>query len=353
MKKMVFILIFLTALFFPMKTYAADDFLQEIDDLTSQYNTGGINLLESDSEDIFDYIKEKIKSTASEPLKLAIKLISVIVLYSVAAVFNADNVKNNLVYENVCTLLIFINLLTPLNEISVMIAENLYSVKNFMVSFLPVFAGISLASGEIFSSTIFTGFLLSAMVFASDFCISIILPSVKMYFALIISNALSPFIKLQSVSDFYIKTVKSVMKVFVSVICFLLTMQTTVSRGKDTLAVKAGKLFAGSAIPVIGSSLQDAVSSVYAGMESIKGFAGAAGLATIAGIFLPSLIILAIYWCITNLLYIFSDVFGARQIGLCIKGYIEITGLMISVVVLYMVMLIFSVTIFIAITNGV
>ena len=159
-------------------------------------------------------------------------------------------------------------------------------------------------------------------------------------------------IKLKSLSDFYIKLVNMAMRISVSVICFVLTVQSAITRGKDTLAVKAGKILAGSAIPVIGSTLQEAVSSVYAGMETIKGFAGASGLIVIAAIFIPTLISLAVYWLCTNVIYIFCELSVTKSISSCVHGFIDIINLMVSIVVLYMVMLIFSLTIMIAVTNG-
>ena len=352
MKKIVTVIIAVLLFTAPLKVSAADEFTDKINDLTQQY-VDNIDISQVTISDISDYLINTVKENISAPLKLGLKMLAVIFLYSIVQVLYENKYGANTVYQSRCTVIVFMNLLTPLKNIIEMVSENLYSVKNFMVSFLPVYAGISMASGEVFSSQVYTGFLLSAMVFISNLCVNIIIPSVKLYFALIISNALSPYIRLGALSEFYTKTVKSIMKISVSVICFMLTIQTTITGGKDTLAVKAGKFLSDSAIPVIGTALQEAVSSVYSGMEAIKGFAGAAGLVTIAAIFVPSLIILAVYYCITNLLYIRADIFDTSSIKQCIKGYNEIIQLTVSVVVLYMVMLIFSITIMIAVTNGV
>ena len=143
------------------------------------------------------------------------------------------------------------------------------------------------------------------------------------------------------------------MKTIVSVICFILTVQTTISQGKDTLAVKAASFVSGAAIPVIGSALQDAMTSIYSSMEAIKGFAGAVGIIGIGSIFLPSIVSLTVYWLFTNLLYIISDVFESKSISVCLKGFITVTELVLSNVILYGIMLLFSLTIMISITNGV
>ncbi len=352
MKKILTVVMAALMFAIPVKANAAEEFTEKINDLTQQYIEDA-DITRITISDVFNYLSDTVKENIRAPLKLGLKMLAVIFLYSIVQVLYENKYGANTVYQSRCTVIVFINLLMPLKDIIEMVSENLYSVKNFMISFLPVYAGISMASGEIFSSQIYTGFFLSALVFISNLCLNIIIPSIKLYFALIISNALSTYIRLGTVSEFYSKTVKNIMKISVSVICFILTVQTTITGGKDTLAVKVGKLLSGSTVPVIGTALQEAVGSVYSSMETIKGFAGAAGLVTVAAIFAPSLIILAVYYCITNVLYIRSDIFDATSIKLCLKGYNDIIRLIISVIVLYMVMLIFALTIMISITNGV
>ena len=49
-----------------------------------------------------------------------------------------------------------------------MISDNLIDVKNFMVALLPVFSGISAASGEFMTSALYTGIFLTGMAFVAD-----------------------------------------------------------------------------------------------------------------------------------------------------------------------------------------
>ena len=351
MKRICTLLIILI-LIFPVKTYAADGYTEKINEITEQF-TNNTDILNISVSDVFDYLKNTVADNISAPLRISVKMLVVILVYSTVRALYENRYGAYAVYDKRCTAIVFINLLTPLKNITDMISENLFSVKNFMISFLPVYAGISMASGEVFSSQIYTGFFLSAIIFISTVCINVIIPSVKFYFSIIISDTLSSYIRLGKLRDFYIKTIKLIMSVSVSVICFILTLQTAITGSKDTLAVKAGKIFSSAAIPVIGSALQEAVNSVYSGMETIKGFAGASGLLAVMSIFAPSLIILAIYYFFTNILYILADIFDAQSISKCLKGYIDVIQLISSVVVLYVIMLIFAITIMISITNGV
>ena len=278
MKKQLIFLIMLFVLWIPVKTYAADYVVGDINYYVQQYESED-NIIENITvSDITEYVLNIVHEKLNQPLKTASKLIAIIFLYGIVRVFYNSASDGNIVYETVCTIIVFLNLFVPIKEIIGHISENLYSIKNFMVSFMPVYAGISMASGEVFSSTVCTGFMLSAMVFISDMCLNYIIPSFSLYFAVIISNALSPYIKLESISDFYSKIVRGIMKTAVSVLCFVLTIQSTITQSKDNIALKAGKALTGNLIPVIGSTLQDAVSSVYASMEAIKNFTGFTGV---------------------------------------------------------------------------
>jgi len=352
MKKYFFAVIIRIIILFPYKVYAAD-YNRQIDSLLDEYNIPQEYTSNLTIENIYNFFIEKALDSLYEPIRLGVKLCTVIMLCATVKVLQNDTKDTNDITDTVSCLMTFTILLGPVTELLNIISENLFTIKNFMTSFLPVYAGISMASGELVTSGIYSGFFLTAIIFITNFTVKIIIPAIQFYFAMIISNALSPYIKLQSLCDFYIKVVKWIMRSIVSVICFILTIQTTISQGKDTMVLKAGKALAGSAIPVIGSVLQDAVGSVYAGMEAIKGYAGAAGIIGAVSIFMPSVITLSIYWFVINIVNILCEIFGLKSVSLCVKGYINVIEITQSILFLFMVLFIFSLAIMVSLTNGV
>ena len=350
MKKILCILVPLFIFNLPFTVYAKTEYENQLNDLTDEYGIDYENIKDITVEKFICQIKSDILEEIHKPFDMFLKMSGIIILCAVLKTINNDS---NNILDTLCTLIVFISILTPLETLITSIGENIFAIKNFMISFLPILSGISMASGEFVTSTIYNGLFFTSLIFIADFCIKTILPSINLFFAMIVSNALSPFIRLKSLSEFYLKVVRWSMRAAVSLICFALTFQTTISQGKDTLAIKTGKLFAGSAIPIIGSSLQEAEGSVFAGMEVIKGFAGATGMIVILYIFLPSIISLVVYWVYTNCLFIICDMFDVKSISECVKGFVNIIELLISIVLLFMVMLIFSLTMMIAFTNGV
>lgn len=341
-------------IFYPLKVRAEEGYQDQIDKIATEQNIDTENILSLGLKEILEYVSGILKDKVQQPLKLLYRISAVIILCSMVKLFEG-NVNNGIseVINSLCVLTVFITLLTPFKELMNMVGQTLIDVKNFMVTFLPLFAGISASSGEFLTSTIYTGFFLVSLVTISNFCVTSILPTMNLYLAMTVTNSVSPGIRLKSLCDFYLKSVKWLMRALVSVICFILTVQTTITQGQDNLAVKAGKVVVSSAIPVIGSALQDAIGSVYASMEAVKGFAGAVGILTIMSIFLPSIISLAVYWLCTNGMYIISDVLDNGVISNILQGFIGIIELMLSMVFLFLIMLLFSLTIMIKLTQGV
>ena len=339
-------------LFLYTPAYAVTDYTEQIDDIQHEYGVDTEEIMDADIQAIVDYLYENLKSTYKKPLESSLKIVVVIFICALSKSINNENSLTNIT-DNVSVLTVFLLLVSPIREIIAYLSDNLITVKSFMTSFIPVFSGIIMASGEFFTSTIYAGLFLTAIIAVSNLCVDVIIPSIRIYMAVFISDALSPYIRLKSLGEFYLKTIKNIMKISVAVICFILTIQTTISSGKDTLTVKAGKIITGTAIPVIGSSLQEAVSSVYAGMETIKSYAGMVGVTAVVMIFLPSIIYLVLYWIYTYMLFILGDIMDTQPLCKCIKGFVDIIELMLSVTVLYMVMFIFSITIMLTVTNGV
>ena len=154
MKKILIIMMGLYILI-PLKAYAVGDYSQQLDEITEEYNLD-LSLYEKFSlENVADYITDNIKNKIERPFELAIKLIAIVFLYSVAKSVYSDDMADS-VYDNICVLIMFTNLLSPLRETIGIISNNLFQIKNFMVAFLPVYSGISFASGEFLTSILYT-----------------------------------------------------------------------------------------------------------------------------------------------------------------------------------------------------
>jgi len=111
--------------------------------------------------------------------------------------------------------------------------------------------------------------------------------------------------------------------------------------------LKAGKLFVTSAVPIIGSSLENAVGSIYASMAVLKGFCGLAGIAVIISIFLPHILTLTVSWIGYHIVIALSEMLENKTASNVLNCFREVVEILLSMCVLFSVLLIFSLTIMI------
>ena len=225
-------------------------------------------------------------------------------------------------------------------------------MKNFITAFIPIFAGVAFASGEMVTSTVYTGFFLMSVIAVANFCTGIIVPSVNLFLVLGITSSLTSIVNLKPVCELYCKVVKCAMVAAVSLICFVLTLQTAITQSQDSLALKTGKLLIGSAVPIIGSALQSAVGSIYAGMGILKGFCGVAGILVVVNIFLPYIIQLAVNWLGYYVMAVISEMLENKIAKVILSVFKDVVEILISMSFLFMVLLIFSLSIMIKIGGG-
>lgn len=329
-------------------------FEDKLDEISQQSELELDEIKNSPFNSIIETIKESILKGLSKPLTVFYKIAAILLLSAVINFFTAQESKNiTQLVNTVCVLVIFYNLFASFNILLGDVSESLYNIKNFLITFLPVFASISAASGEILTSTVYTGFFLFSIVIISDFCVKYILPSISLFLAIGITSSMSSAINLKSLCEFYSKAVKVVMTAAVSILCFALTIQTAITQGQDTLAIKTGKLFVTSAVPIIGSTLQSAVGSVYASMKVLKGFSGLVGIAGILQIFLPAIITLSINWCGFYAVIILSDILENETAVNVLSRFKDTIEILLSMTVLFLVLLVFSLSVMIKLTQGV
>ncbi len=350
MKRLIILIIVIMFFTFPIKTYATSDiYTQEINEITKEYS----NELDLSFDGIINFINRELDEKIKEPLELLFKTMVVILISSVLKFFQTKDFEDiGQTIDKITVISVFLILMPSLAKVIKIITENLFDINSFMTTFIPIFAGISAASGEFLTSTLYTGIFLTGLLFVSNLCVNIIIPSFNVFLAVNLTSSAVDEIRLDSFLEFYLKLIKWVLKAIVSFICFSLTLQTTITQSQDNLALKIGEGVTG-VIPVIGGALQDAVGSVYSSMEVVKGFAGLAGISAVAVIFLPSLVLVLIYWIVFNILIIIADVLNTNVVVKLLSGYKNLIELIISLIILFLVLLIFSTTIMISLTGGV
>ena len=355
MKKCLLIIIIIISVCMPVYAHENENkYYDKAESFITEYGIDFEKLKDYPFETLWGTAKETAFKGVSKPLNVFYKITAVLILTSFINLFASDNSKHIVYVINAVTIMVLMaNIFESFVLTTREITDGFTDIKNFMTTFIPIFAGMSFASGEMITSTVYTGFFMISVVAVANFCINFIVPSLNLFLAVGITASLSPLINLKPLCELYSKAVKFAMTAAVSVLCFMLTIQTSITQSQDNLALKTGKMIVGYAVPIIGSALQSAVGSVYASMGVLKSFFGIAGVIVIINLFLPTIINLSVNWLGYYIMAMLGDMLENKAASELLSVFKETCEILISMSVLFTVLLIFSMTVMIRSAQGV
>ena len=264
-----------------------------IDDYKNAYNASFSNLA--------DYFSSNIKEIASAALKCFFMLFMVTLLIASVKTLASENESLDafeLLSVGVASL-ISINCLYP--AINSMISVLALS-GNFMKAYIPIFAGIIAASGKPSSALSYNTLTLAGAEIMSAVSNSYALYIIGAFISLSIAFSFNNNINIDRFNRAFSKTVSIAFGFFSGVFASALTLKGTISAAVDSTSVKSVRYLISTMIPVVGSSISEAYSSILGSIGLIKGSAAVIGIFSILIINIPALAEGALYYLVMNIL---------------------------------------------------
>ena len=138
-----------------------------------------------------------------------------------------------------------------------------------------------------------------------------------------------------------------------SLLCFLLSSQSTLCAAADSTGARTAKLFSGMAIPIVGSGVGETLRIVAGSVQYLKSIVGIGGIVFVLLLLLPVLLSLIV----TRLVFLLgsgvAEMLGCEVEGKLISELGGIWGTMIAVVAMCSVMFILALSIFVRIAVAV
>lgn len=299
---------------------------------------------------IFHYIQENLQ----KPFLLFGSIAGVLLLSSLLTSLSSSGREagNAKYYHLVSILAVLIVIMQPVVDCINHAVKAIYDCSNFVLSFIPVFTGVVAAAGKPLSSLAYQSFLFGTIQVISQIASSTLLPLLGVYLAFCVVSSLNTTIDLQGFAAGIKKLVTWGIVFLLTVFVALLTVQGFVSGSADTVANKTAKFLIGSTIPVVGSALSDAYTSVRGCLGLMRDTVGTFGIVVSLCTFLPVLIETGAMVLVLNLGEIVGRVLGAEKICGMLKAVSSVLTLMIGLILCYAVMLIVSTAIIMMISLG-
>lgn len=313
---------------------------QELSDLLQEQQSSVDLVQQSDASSFVNAAFKLLKKTAGEPLQILGKTLAILVLASLVRAFAPQgelSVASQV--DTAVTVTVFFLVCTPLLSLLNDLEEAICQSRNFLIAYVPSFAALMAAGGQPATGLVFSGFFLSGAVLFAQFICSVFLPLMRIFLALNITAGISDEIDLSGVCELLLKLSRKCLTGLAGAFSAILCLQRISAGAADTLAQKAGKLVVGSAIPVIGHAVSDAMGTVYASLGVIKGTVGVAGICALAAIFLPVLFHCILYYLVLWLAAAAAHLTGSKHCSATFTGFANCVELYAAILSFFMVII--------------
>lgn len=282
---------------------------------------------------LWERLTGMVRAQLTQPLRMLGSLAAVLLLAALARAAAPERAGAQLgaLVDMAVILSSFLFACRPLLVLLDDIGQALLDCRTFLMTFVPVFAALTASCGMPASAALYTGFFLTGALAASALIGGVLVPLLKIYIALDIAGGLSGAVDLSGLCRVLSRFLRWALGLIATMFGAVLSLQSILARGADSVALRTGKFLVGSGVPVIGGAVADAIGTVYAGLQVVRGTAGVGAIVTVAALLLPLFVRCMVYdltLCLAAALAAATGSSGAQKVFLglceCIELYILI-----------------------------
>ena len=299
-------------------------------------------LLSLSPKRVVDAILELITGKMSEKLKAVGFVCALLVLSAVLDGFAQPGSTMHSVFSVFTTLLIVVSLLLPVSESLVQAFSAMELSSNFLLAYIPAFAGVISMSGKPLSSAAYSSVMIGLSNLLAQCNVKVFLPVVQVFFSLNIASSVQPKYAFNSLVAFFKKAVTVLLGFSATIFTGLLAIKGSLASAGDSVAVRGVKMLVGSAVPVVGSALSDAYTSVLGSITLIQNAVGIFGIVVFALMHVPVILDLLLWYLALSFTASVSEALGQKQAATLLNGIASTVSLVNTLAIFTAFILIIS-----------
>ncbi|MBQ7499954.1 MAG: hypothetical protein IJT91_03575 [Clostridia bacterium] len=290
-------------------------------------NAVGIKSLSSIITDI-------VRSVISKVLRPAAKLIALVVILSVFLIISSSGKTGafSAVIDYVAILstayIVFDILADLLDQTKTLLSELTVLINGI----LPCITGLYVLCGNVTSAAVTNTSMMIVLTVLQDICSFGLGPLLTACMGMVLITSLCGSIDLEPLSKVIRKTFTVILTAVMTVFSASMALSGVIASSKDTAAMRGVKFAASNFIPIIGSSVSDAVTALGSGLTSLKNTVGVIIIFGITVTVLPLLITLICAKLSFSLSSAAARVFGADKQARFIESSAELVDFLIAVI---------------------
>lgn len=220
------------------------------------------------------------------------------------------------------------------------------NVRTLSASLIPLMGTLYALGGNVRAAVANHAVLTAFLSVAEVLCSGAVLPVAGVCLALSLPDALTGKTTLKPLSALIKRTFTLGLSFLMLLLSFLLGLQTTLAAGADTLALRTARFAAGSFLPVVGSSVSEALKTVSGSISYLRTLAGSGGILVLFLLFLPTFLSLLVTRLVFLLSGALAELVGAGGEGKILSELASVYGFFLAVIAALFVMTVFALTLF-------
>lgn len=311
---------------------------------TLDYNS----VLNIDGTELISAILPSVKRSISYPLKQGGLLLSALLVCMIAGTLTENPSAISKVSVCVCGLL----LLSPFSSVLSRMTAVLSTLVTFMQAYVPIFGGLTAATGQITGATVYSAFLLLVCSLLEGLSKNVILPLSGMLLSLSAVTSVEETAA-SGVSEFISKGIKWGLTLISVIAGAVFSLQSSFASVSDGVTLRSAKLAASSFIPIVGGVLSEALGTVVSATSVIRSAAGTVGIIAIILLILPTLTELVMWMMICKLLSFFASSCKEKRLEALFSKIAGTVSILVAVTALSGALFIFATAITVKTGTGI
>ncbi len=318
---------------------------EDLDDILADYDIdwkfGDISGLTF--SELLSRIMDSLSDRLHAPMKLLGTMLAVII-FTAAVKGIGDGVftknGNSDLYNMVCVL----TAVTAITPSLFVVYENALSAVQrtggFMLVFVPVFAGITIACGGTLSGGIYSVMILGASELFTALTNKYLMPVLGVTAVLAVSGSVFPNVSADSIVKLIKKIITWAMTVSMTLFTGFSAMKCTLAAKTDGAASKTAKYIISGFVPIVGGAVSDAYATVRGSFDVMRSTIGTAGNIAVIFFILPPVIEILVFRGVMWISTTAAELMSAEPLVRLMKAIDSSLAIIQSVLICYSVMLI-------------
>lgn len=295
------------------------------------------------AENVFTHIWGFLTSGAKKPLLSGTGILAIILISAAIDGWSTNASALSTQYATAISAVAVIA--APVTAVITAAVSAMKGCTVFMTAFIPIFAGVTAASGSAATSVSMSSLLLGASEAVSFIANFIVIPLMSGYLAITIATSISPVISKTGIADGIKKLAFWIMSLTSTIFIGILSIQTALNSAADNLGTRTAKFIIGSAVPIAGTALSEALTTVTSAMGTLRATIGIYGVIACLAIFLPLLAELFLWRIMLNLTSGASELFSQGKISSLLRSIDSVMSVLMGIILLTLAVFIISLTI--------